>query len=133
MDNQEYRTMIDGEAGIASAIVQTRSQCTAIGFDAASRCRIETAVSELARNIIKYAGTGEMVFRAIQDQHRRGIEVRACDDGPGIEDLDLAMRDHYTTGRSLGLGLPGVRRMMDDFDIDSKPGKGTRITIRKWL
>lgn len=133
MDDQEHRTMIDGESGIASAIVQTRSRCTAMGFDAASRCRIETAVSELARNIVKYAGTGEMVFRSVRDAHRTGIEVSACDRGPGIEDVELAMRDHYTTGQSLGLGLPGVRRMMDDFDIDSKPGEGTRITIRKWL
>lgn len=125
--------MIDGEAGIASAIVQTRNRCTTIGFDAASRCRIETAVSELARNIVKYAGTGELVFRSIRDRHRRGIEVLACDHGPGIDDVELAMRDHYTTGRSLGLGLPGVRRMMDDFAIDSTPGEGTRITIRKWL
>lgn len=133
MDEQEYRAHIDGEAAIAGAIVLTRARCAAIGFDTASRCRIETAVSELARNIIKYAGTGELIFRAISHDHRRGIEVLACDRGPGIGDIELAMRDHYTTGRSLGLGLPGVRRMMDDFEIDSAPGSGTRVTFRKWL
>ena len=91
-----------------------------------------TAVSELARNIVKYAGTGSVVVREVRDGPRVGVEATAEDAGPGIADIELALTDHFSSGGTLGLGLPGVRRMVDDFEIDSEPGRGTRITIRKW-
>jgi serine/threonine-protein kinase RsbT len=90
-------------------------------------------VSELARNILKYADVGDIVLLPRSGVLKSGIEIRAEDHGPGIGDVELALKDSFTTGRSLGLGLPGVRRLMDEFDIASSPGEGTRVTIRKWL
>ena len=105
----------------------------AIGFDDIVSQMIATAVSELANNIIKYAGRGEILLERIIVQNRAGMEVIARDSGPGIEDIQKAMADHYSTGDTLGLGLPGVKRMMDEFELTSKPGKRTTVTIRKWL
>ena len=93
---------------------------------------IATAISELARNIVQYARQGEIVLSAVEGS-RRGIQIVARDHGPGISDLELAMRDGYSTGGSLGLGLPGARRLMDEFAIDSEVGKGTTISMKKWL
>ena len=115
------------------AVMQARQQSQALGFDSSSCCRIATAVSELARNIIKYADEGDVVVRGCTENFRSGIEVCVEDRGPGISDVELALKDRYSTGRTLGLGLPGVRRLMDEFDIQSSPGEGTRVTIRKWL
>ncbi|MEA2513424.1 MAG: serine/threonine-protein kinase RsbT [Thermomicrobiales bacterium] len=97
--------------------------------------RIATAVSELARNVVRYAtdGRGEAIVRELESPDRGvGLEVVVRDEGPGIPDVALAMRDGYTSGPGLGMGLPGTRRLMDDFAIDSAPGKGTTVTIRKW-
>ena len=92
-----------------------------------------TAVSELGRNILKYAGAGEVVLQQLQSNGRPGMEAIVTDRGPGIQDVERALLDHYSTSGTLGLGLPGIRRMMDEFEIDSEPGQGTRVTIRKWL
>jgi serine/threonine-protein kinase RsbT len=82
---------------------------------------------------LKYAGTGEVRLRQVEGQLRRGVEIEAIDRGPGIADPDAAMRDHFSSGGTLGLGLPGVERMMDEFWLDSTPGEGTRVTARKWI
>ena len=133
MADSEFRIRIAGEHDVAVAVMHARQQSRTVGFDESTACRIATAVSELARNIIKYADSGDIVLRPRDGVLKSGIEVIAQDRGPGIADVEMALRDSYTTGRSLGLGLPGVRRLMDEFDIDTEPGEGTRVTIRKWL
>src|SRR2546422_357782 len=102
------------------------------GFPSTDLAVVATAISELARNIVRYAVRGEVILRLIDDNGRRGVEVVATDDGPGIPDITLAMQDGYSTSGSLGLGLPGVRRLMDEFEITSDFGKGTTVTARKW-
>jgi serine/threonine-protein kinase RsbT len=94
---------------------------------------IATAVSELVRNILKYAGSGEVRLRRVQRASGGGIEILVSDHGPGIADLDAAMSDHFSTSGTLGLGLPGVKRLMDDFSMESAPGKGTRVKACKWI
>jgi len=103
-----------------------------MGFHQAVTLRIKTAVSELARNILKYAGQGRVTLSAVQSP-KKGIEILVSDNGPGIENVEEALSDHFSTGGTLGLGLPGVKRMMDEFEIDTGPGRGTKITIRKWI
>ena len=103
------------------------------GFDETPSRMIATAVSELVRNILKYAGSGEIRLRRVKEPGRRGIEIEAADRGPGIADCKAAMDDHFSSGGTLGLGLPGVKRMMDEFSLESTPGEGTRVTVRKWI
>jgi len=103
------------------------------GFDETPSRMIATAVSELVRNILKYAGSGEIRLRRVNGMGGRGIEIEAVDQGPGIADCEAAMSDHFSSGGTLGLGLPGVKRMMDEFSLESTPGKGTRVTARKWI
>ena len=102
-----------------------------LGFSEVERAALSTAIMEVARNIVKYAGAGEIEVNYIRDDVATEIIVIAEDQGPGIADLDLAMQDGYSTGRSLGLGLPGARRLMDEFEIISEPGKGTTIIMKK--
>jgi serine/threonine-protein kinase RsbT len=103
------------------------------GFDETPSRMIATAVSELVRNVLKYAGSGKFRLRRVERPGERGIEIEVSDRGPGIADLDAAMSDHFSSGGTLGLGLPGVKRMMDEFALESAPGQGTRVTARKWL
>ena len=103
-----------------------------VGFTGSDLTMISTAISELARNIIRYAVKGEVVVAPITEGSRVGVLVVARDNGPGIPDLDLAMRDGYTTGSGMGLGLPGARRLMDDFAISSKVAEGTTVVMKKW-
>jgi serine/threonine-protein kinase RsbT len=103
------------------------------GFDETPSRMIATAVSELVRNILKYAGTGEIRLRQVKVLSRSGIEIEAVDQGPGIADCETAMQDHFSSGGTLGMGLPGVKRMMDEFSLESTPGEGTRVTARKWI
>ncbi|WP_417069504.1 anti-sigma regulatory factor [Niveibacterium terrae] len=103
------------------------------GFSSAVRMLIATATAELATNILRYAGHGELTLRVLRESERIGIEICAIDNGCGIKDIEMAMQDHFTTTPgSLGLGLPSVRRMMDDFEINSAPDRGTRVLARKW-
>ena len=102
------------------------------GFDDASCQSIATVVSELARNIVKYAGTGQLIIRPLQKGRLIGIEIEAQDRGPGIEDVRRVMKDGFSSGGTLGLGLPSVRRLMDDFKIESRSGGGTSVVARKW-
>src|SRR5712692_11522540 len=123
----ELRVSIDSDADIVSARQKGRELAGQCGFRSTELAVVATAISELARNIVRYAVRGEIVLRLIDNGTggKKGIEVVAADDGPGIPDLTLAMQDGYSTSGSLGLGLPGVRRLMDDFEITSEFGKGT--------
>ena len=129
----QIRIPVRNETGIVRSVMEARKTATAIGFDEIICQMIATAVSELANNIIKYAGHGEILMDRINAGSRVGMEVMARDRGPGIEDIQKAMEDHYSSGHTLGLGLPGVKRMMDEFELTSEPGKRTTVTIRKWL
>lgn len=103
-----------------------------LGFSNTDLTLIATAISELARNIVVYAGNGEITLRASRQGEKKGIIVIARDEGPGISDITRALQDGFSTSRSLGLGLPGVRRLMDTFDLVSSAAEGTTVTIRKW-
>lgn len=120
------------ESDIVSARQHGRSLAREIGFSVTECTLIATAISEVARNIIEYAGEGEIEMDRIFDDDLEGIQIVARDDGPGISDIDLAMQDGYSTGGSLGMGLPGTKRLMDQLDVLSPPGKGTTITMKKW-
>ena len=102
------------------------------GFSIVEQTKIVTAASELARNILNYGGGGEMILQALQEGVRRGIKLDFIDRGPGIADIELAMKDGYTTGGGMGLGLGGAKRLSSEFNIDSKLGAGTRVTITRW-
>ena len=128
----QARIPINGESDVARAILHATRMSRAAQFETVDQSRIATAVSELARNILKYAGTGEIVLRHVLRENRRGMEIVALDKGPGIPDKDQALSDHFSSSGTLGLGLPGVQRMMDEFDLASESGRGTRVTARKW-
>jgi serine/threonine-protein kinase RsbT len=102
------------------------------GLSLVDQTKIVTAASELARNTLDYGGGGEMQVRALQEGLRRGLRLTFIDQGPGILDIELALKDGYTTGSGFGLGLGGARRLVNEFEIASKPGEGTRITITRW-
>ncbi len=133
MDMNQIRIPVRDETGIAWSVMEARKTAMAIGFDETICQMIATAVSELANNIVKYAGSGEILMTRITAGSQTGMEVIARDRGPGIEDIQKAMEDHYSSGNTLGLGLPGVKRMMDEFELTSEPGKITTVTIKKWL
>lgn len=133
MSQRPIRMRIATDADVMGSVLRTRGLAGEVGFDATGQQRIATAVSELARNILKYAGTGEVILSETLRNRRRGIEIRVRDRGPGIEDIEQALEDHYSSSGTLGLGLPGVKRMVDEFEIDSEPGRGTEVVIRQWL
>ncbi len=133
MSHRPIRMRIATDADVMGSVLSTRGLAGEVGFDATGQQRIATAVSELARNILKYAGTGEVILSETLRNRRRGIEIRVRDRGPGIEDIEQALEDHYSSSGTLGLGLPGVKRMVDEFEIDSEPGRGTEVVIRQWL
>ncbi|MEN1970544.1 anti-sigma regulatory factor [Lentibacillus sp. N15] len=103
------------------------------GFGMVDQARIATAISELARNIYLYAGSGQICFEIIESLNKKGIRMVAIDAGPGIDDISQVMEDGFTTSGGLGAGLPGVKRLMDIFDIKSEKGKGTEIKATKWV
>lgn len=129
---QEIRVAINSDQDIVVARQRGRSLAAELGFSPGDATLIATAISELARNIVSYADTGSISLRGIQTSSREGILVTASDSGPGIVDIRLAMRDGYSTSGSLGLGLPGVRRIMDEFEIESRSGNGTKVVVKKW-
>ena len=129
---RERRLSIENEMDVTRAVLETVSFCTAAGIDRGRGQMVATAVSELARNIVKYATRGDVILRPCAGQSD-GVEIVVEDEGPGIDDLERAMQDHFSSSGTLGLGLPGVKRMMDEFTIESQRGRGTRVTIRKWL
>jgi serine/threonine-protein kinase RsbT len=109
-----------------------REFAKAAGFSLVDETKIVTAASELARNVIQYGGGGTVLLEALNDDVRRGVRLVFEDQGPGIADLELALRDGYSTGGGLGLGLSGARRLANEFAIDSRPGAGTRVMITRW-
>ena len=123
---------VGSDVDIVTARQKGRELAAQCGLSATDLAVVATAISELARNIVRYAVRGEIILRRVDNGSKRGVEVVATDDGPGISDVPLAMQDGYSTSGGLGLGLPGVRRLMDEFDIVSKFGKGTTVTVRKW-
>ncbi len=128
--SQRMRIFSPTDASLAVLVVKDIAQNAGLGKLKVSA--LTTAVSELTTNVIKYAVHGLMTVQVLQRQQHKGIEVIVEDRGPGIADLNLAMQDHVSTGGTLGLGLPGTRRMVDEFEIQSTPGSGTRVRIVKW-
>ena len=124
---------VTSDTDILTARQQGKALAAEAGFSLSDLTLIMTAISELARNIVTYARKGEVELSLVEQGKERGIVVVARDEGPGIADIDLAMTDGYSSTNSLGLGLPGARRLMDDFEIVSKPGRGTTVTMKKWL
>ncbi len=129
----EIRIGIKSDEDILNARQQGRALAVRLGFSSVDLTLISTAISEIARNIVSYARRGEMVFKSLRQGPKKGIAVIACDQGPGIPDINIAMQDGYSTSGSLGIGLPGARRLMDDFEIVSTVGKGTCVTMKKWM
>ena len=126
---------VAGEEGIVAARQQAREAAKGLGFGLVDQSRIATAVSELARNVVRYAtgGRGEVVIHELLPTDKGiGLEIVVRDEGPGIANVDQALHDGFSSGQGLGMGLPGAKRLMDEMAIDSAPGRGTTVTVRKW-
>ncbi|GIN63516.1 serine/threonine-protein kinase RsbT [Robertmurraya siralis] len=132
MENQSC-VNIQTEWDIVAARQLGRNVAKELGFGIVDQARITTAISELARNIFIYANKGRVCIEKIYDKGHAGLRIVAIDNGPGINDIRLAMEDGYSTSGGLGAGLPGVKRLMDEFDIVSSKGKGTEIVATKWI
>jgi len=127
------RIAIESDADVVTARQRARQLAVGLEMPSTDQTLLATAISEIARNITTYAVRGEVLIDLVRDANgRRGVRVVARDDGPGIEDLERALTDGYTTGGGLGLGLPGARRLVDEFDIQTTPGEGTTVTLIKW-
>jgi serine/threonine-protein kinase RsbT len=109
-----------------------RQWAVQMGFSLVDQTKLVTAASELARNTVTHGGGGEVILEALNDSNRRGLRLTFADRGPGIADVALAMRDGYTSGTGMGLGLGGAKRLVNEFDLTSRPGEGTRVSITKW-
>jgi serine/threonine-protein kinase RsbT len=130
--DDEIRIPIAADTDIVLARQKGRELASQLGFSRTDLTFIATAISEVARNITSYAGRGEMLFRIVDGDGRQGILMEARDDGPGIDDLKQALEDGYSTADGMGIGLPGARRLMDDFEVRSEAGAGTIVTMCKW-
>jgi serine/threonine-protein kinase RsbT len=128
----DIRVAIRTDADVVTARQEARAMGSGLGFSSTDLTLLATAISEVARNITTYAGEGEVALRIVHRNGRDGIEVVASDEGPGIEDVERALQDGYTTGNGLGLGLPGARRLVDEFELQTAPGAGTTIRLVKW-
>jgi serine/threonine-protein kinase RsbT len=126
------RVPIDSAGDIILARQRARALAAELGFSATDIVRIATAISELARNVLSYATAGEIRLEVLNHRNRCGINIVATDRGPGISDVEQAMQDAFSTSGSLGLGLPGVRSLMDEFEIESAVGEGTTVSATKW-
>ncbi len=129
---EELSLPIKSDADIVVARQKGRALATDLGFSTTDATLIATAISELARNIVSYARAGQIALKAVMRGSTRGIMVTATDQGPGISNVSQAMQDGFSTSGSLGLGLPGVRRLADEFQIDSKAWEGTKVVFKKW-
>ena len=123
---------IDKEQDVVPFRNRVKEYAVKIGMSLVNQTKIITAASELVRNMLKYAGGGLAIIEVVSQGRDTGIRLTFQDKGPGIEDIALAMKDGYTTGKSLGIGLPGTKRLVSEFDIKSEFGVGTTITILKW-
>ncbi len=129
----EERIAIESDADVVTARQRARELAASLELSSTDQTLLATAISEVARNITTYAQRGEVLLSTIRDKDgRRGIRVIAQDRGPGIENVELALQDGYTSGDGLGLGLPGARRLVHDFDIETAPGRGTKVTLVMW-
>jgi len=123
---------ISEESDIVIARQRAGQLAKKIGMGLLEQTKISTATSELARNIVRYAKTGEVMIEEVENDVTPGLQITFRDCGPGIPDIEMAMRDGYTTSGGMGLGLSGSRRLVNEFEISSKPGMGTTIVIKKW-
>jgi len=130
---QYEETRVSEELDIVSARVKAKARAEALGFGYMDQTRIATAVSELARNALQFGGGGTVKVCQVVIEGKRGIEIVVEDKGPGIQNLELALKGGHSTSGGLGLGLSGSRRLMDEFNIETAPNKGTTVTVRKWL
>jgi serine/threonine-protein kinase RsbT len=130
--DDEVRIPITADSDMVPARAQGRALATKLGFSRTDATLIATAISEIARNIVVHVGRGEIVLQPLYEDDRYGLVVVAQDEGPGIGDVDAALEHGFASGKGLGLGLPGARRLMDEFEIASDPGKGTVVTMKKW-
>ena len=128
----ELRVAVRCDRDIVTARQEGRRLASQLPFSSSDLTVIAAAISEVARNIVEYTEEGDIRLRVVERNGYRGIQIVARDEGPGIEDVGLALRDGYSTSGSLGLGLPGARRLMDEFEIQSETGNGTTITMCKW-
>ncbi|EDL62812.1 MULTISPECIES: anti-sigma regulatory factor [Bacillaceae] len=124
---------ITNEWDIVAARQLGRNVAKDLGFGTVDQARITTAISELARNIYLYAGQGQICIEKLSENGRNGVRIIALDEGPGIKDIRKVMEDGFSTSGGLGAGLPGVKRLMDEFNVESTPGEGTDIRATKWL
>ena len=132
-ESEDVRVPIGKDADVVTARQKGKEIAAPLGFSTTDCTIIATAISEVARNIVKFAHRGEVVLDVVQANGKDGVRVVARDAGPGIPDVSRALEDGYSTYQGLGLGLPGCRRIMDDFEIESTPGEGTTVTMTKWL
>ena len=128
----EVRISINSDADLVAARAEGRAMAERLGFPRPHPTLVATAISEIARNIVVHVGRGEIVLKPLEEVDRCGLVVIACDEGPGIRDVEAALRDEYSGRGGLGLGLSGARRLMDDFQIDSDADTGTTVTMKKW-
>ena len=126
------RVPVASDPDIVTTRQLVRTWAIDVGFSLVDQTKIITAASELARNTVQYGGGGTMQLEILEDGARRGLRLTFCDQGPGIPNLEMAMRDGYTTGSGLGLGLGGSRRLMNDFRVDSAMGRGTTVIATRW-
>jgi serine/threonine-protein kinase RsbT len=132
-EHGEERIAIESDNDVVTARQRARELAARLELTSTDQTLLATAISEVARNITTYATRGEVLLSIVRDNGgREGIRVIARDRGPGIADVDLAMQDGYTSGGGLGLGLPGARRLVDEFDIETAPSEGTTVTLVKW-
>ena len=124
---------LENEHDVAVARGEARRIAADLGFRVIDQTRLATVASELARNVVKYAKRGRMIAQPFDAHGRQGLRLIFEDEGPGIPDIEAAMRDGFSTGRGLGKGLPGSKRLVDDFRIESEVGRGTRVTVVRWL
>jgi serine/threonine-protein kinase RsbT len=123
---------VRGPAEVVSVRHVVRKWAVELGFSLVEQTKIVTAASELTRNMVDYGQGGTVLLEALDDGARRGLRLTFQDNGPGIADVDAAMRDGFTTGGGMGLGLGGAKRLSNEFEIRSKPGQGTRVAITRW-
>lgn len=133
IEQSQRQVYLDSEDAIVAVRRAVRAAATELGFGLTDVTRIVTAASELARNICLYAGAGVMRWRVLESSGNAGIELTFEDQGPGIADVNLALQQGFSTGKGLGMGLPGVKRLMDEMQIESNVGRGTVVAVRKWL
>jgi len=132
VDSPDTVCTIDTEASLVTVRSRVRATAVDLGFGIVDQTKLVTAASELARNVLRYAESGEMIIEVLENSDRRGVRVTFADNGPGIANVELALRDGYSTGDSLGIGLPGAKRLVDDLTIDSVLGRGTTVVITTW-